>query len=544
MYRIAGLTLVMALGASVAHAQQCRTVPGSLAAPLDDVLSERARLGEILGNGPAPVARRRSDPLAVCGPAGPVLRPLGADSGAGWGLVPMRIGVVANSGYDFGRNDGALWSGKGLNGVVSAGLVVRWRGLSAGAVPELTWSQNAEYAVVDTVRPDRSPWAYPWSRNIDLPQRMGDEGLTRLGPGQSFLRADGFGVSGGVSTENVWWGPARRNSNLLGTAAPGFRHAFLQTTRPVDIRIGTLEAGGIWGRLEESEFFDTVPDNQHRLYTAARLAYRPAFFPGLTLGAQRVYQRYWPEDGLSPSDLVPFFETPLKSQLGTPENPGGTDESDQLISVFARWTRPQFEAYVEWSRDDHSWDLWDFISQPDHTQGWTVGFSAAEDVRGGWLRISGEVTHLGQSRTVERRSAGASWYTHGVVRQGYTHRGQLLGAWIGPGSDAQWLEIDWVGAAARWGGYIERVRRNEDAFIRFVPGEFFGYGGHDVELTGGLVADRRVGPVGLEAELAYSQRANRLFRHCNERIEIERNCLLPEYRDSNVHLKLSASWLP
>jgi hypothetical protein len=545
MHRIAAFALVMALGSTAAHAQQCRTGPGSLEDPLADVNSERARLAEITDPVPALAARRRSDPFTTCNQPALRLKPLVARPGAPeYGLIPLRTDVVFNSGYDFGRNDGALWSGKGLSTAATGGVLVRWRGVSAALAPELTWSQNAEYPLVDVTWDDRSAFAYPWNRLIDLPQRMGEEAFGRVSLGQSYLRADGLGVSIGLSGENVWWGPGQRNSILLGTAAPGFGHVFLQMTRPRDIRIGTLEAGGIWARLEESAYFDTTVDNQHRLLTAARLAFRPYLFPGLTLGAERAYMTAWPADGISSGDLLPFFESPLKSQLGTPENPGGDDEANQILSLFARWVRPGFEAYVEWSRDDHSWDLWDFISQPDHTQGWTAGFAAAENVGGGRLRLAGEATHLGQSRTVERRSQGATWYTHGVIRHGYTHQGQILGAWIGPGSDAQWLALDWFSRTSRWGGYIERVRRNEDAFIRNVPGEFYGYGGHDVELTGGLVADRRVGPLGVAAELAYSQRANRLFRYCNERIEVPRNCLLPDARDGNMHLKLSASWGP
>jgi len=519
----------------------CTWTSGLMAPPTTDLFSAWRRAAETHGDvATAPVVRRGSDRNEAC----PSLREQPVEW-QGLAILPLTGRTVANSGYAFGRNDGALWSGKGLNLHLSAGAAFRWRGITAALAPEVVYSQNLAYPVVDTTFPNRSRFAYPWDARIDLPQRMGDERILRLHPGQSFIRADGYGVAGGISTENVWWGPGQRNSILLGMAAAGFPHVFLQTGVPIDIGIGRLEAGGIWGRVEEAEYFDTVPGNDRRLFTGARFAFRPSLLPGLTLGGHRVYQKTWPEGGATLRDLLPFFEPPLKQDLGTPENPTGQDDADQLLSLFGRWNQPGFEAYVEWSRNDHSWDLWDLISQPDHTQGLTVGFAGTRDLSGGWLRLAGEATSLTQSRTTERRRGG-TYYTHGGVRQGYTHEGQLLGAWIGPGSDSRWLALDWFGTDTRWGGYVEHVRYNEDAFYERVPSEVYSYTGHDVELTGGVVAERRIGPLWLSGELALSQRANRLLRHCNLMVPATPivDCALPPYRDRNVHLNVMASWLP
>lgn len=48
-----------------------------------------------------------------------------------------------------------------------------------------------------------------------------------------------------------------------------------------------------------------------------------------------------------------------------------------------------------------------------------------------------------KSATKEIRTGGI-WYTHSQVLDGYTNRGQVLGAGIGPGSNLQSLDINWV----------------------------------------------------------------------------------------------------
>ncbi len=53
----------------------------------------------------------------------------------------------------------------------------------------------------------------PWyGTSLDMPQRFGADPFWTLSPGQSYLRLDHAGLAAGVSTENMWWGPAVRNS--------------------------------------------------------------------------------------------------------------------------------------------------------------------------------------------------------------------------------------------------------------------------------------------------------------------------------------------
>src|SRR5690606_18319697 len=68
------------------------------------------------------------------------------------------------------------------------------------------------------------------------------------------------------------------------------------------------------------------------------------------------------------------------------------------------------------------------------------------------------------------RSAG-SWYGHSGVTDGYTHRGQLLGAGIGMGSNAQTVQATWVNGLKQLGIQVQRYVHDED-FAAFVIKDF------------------------------------------------------------------------
>ena len=57
------------------------------------------------------------------------------------------------------------------------------------------------------------------------------------------------------------------------------------------------------------------------------------------------------------------------------------------------------------------------------------------------LRIQTEITNLEPSSTFRHRTPFSSYASQGVP-QGYTHKGQVLGASIGPGASSQWLALD------------------------------------------------------------------------------------------------------
>src|SRR5690606_40730853 len=70
---------------------------------------------------------------------------------------------------------------------------------------------------------------------------------------------------------------------------------------------------------------------------------------------------------------------------------------------------------------------------------YTTLFRSADDL----IQVDAEVTELAYNATNFLRES-PTWYTHHVVRDGYTHQGQVLGAGIGPGSNVQSIDVSWV----------------------------------------------------------------------------------------------------
>lgn len=441
-------------------------------------------------------------------------------------FMPEAYSII-NSGYPRSTNDGALWAGKGATLAASTGARIRWGPLSATLLPVTYYAANDEFPMAPVMGGDLSPYAYPWGGGtIDYPQRLGDEPLGRVDWGQSHLRLRLGGFTAGYGTENLWLGPAFQNAVVLSNTAPGFPHLDLGTSWPVSIGIGTLAVTVLYGQLRESAFFDTIPDNDRRFFSGLALSYQPRWIRGLSVGAQRVHYRRWSE--LDASDFFApvggFFNWGgVEPATGAAVN----DSADQLMSVHARWLFPSagFEAFAEWARNDFSGDLRDFLLEPDHSTGFTFGFMQTLGAGRGFTRIRGEITHLGRLLPIEIR-ASPTYYHHGIVRQGYTHRGQLLGAGIGPGSNSAYFGVDRYTTGGRIGGFLQWVRYGDDAF--FANFAQLVREGHEVEVAAGLSVLRFVGPLDLGATLTLMRDLNRYY--------VIRNDV------TNVNLRLRVAW--
>lgn len=456
--------------------------------------------------------------------------------GAGLRAVPLEIRTAYNSLMPWGQNDGALWQGRGVSGSVSGGAGFRHGGLDVTLAPTLVYAQNADFALIPLAPPaQNSPFAYPYhggpqGSRIDLPQRFGDASFGALDPGQSQVRFTWRAVLAGAGTHNLWWGPGTRNAIIMSNHAPGFPHAFAGTSRPVNIGIGRLEAQILWGSLRESKYFDTVSTNNARYFTGVVLALQPGALPGLTVGASRVFYQA-PPGGFGLADLLRVISPVTKKSLITPSNPDGNDSADQMLSLMARWAPPGsgFEAFVEWARNDHNWDLRDFANEPEHSQAYTVGFQHAARLQDGRIfRLQGELTHLERSGTKEVR-ASPVYYVHHLVPQGYTQRGQVIGAGIGPGGNAQALGADVFTRWGRVGGFVGRQVHDNDAYY-LVEGDTLAYNSHWVELQAGARALMWRGPVEVSADLVLSRHLNHYYRRYVDR--------------TNVSLLLTARWRP
>jgi hypothetical protein len=456
------------------------------------------------------------------------LAELGLDVRPAFGMGPRflaiapRVRLVRNSDLPYSGNDGPLWAGRGLNTSVTTGFAMlgRLRGASIRLVvaPTFSYSENRPFAFEAGRDPERSDYSSPWhlgTSSADLPLRFGDRPLRELSPGESGITITAGTIAAGATTAETWWGPAIRNTLLLGNTGGGIPRVFVGTSRPIGIARGLVTAEWIAGVLTESRFFDRVDTNDHRVVSGVRATYSPRGEPGLTLGVARLVQapirgpsRAWSHV----ADAVTRWER-LTAPGDTLSDGTTRQQSDQLLAFFARWVFPEsgFETYGELARIENPRSLREWAAVPHHTQGYTLGLQwlGAELRAGGRLRLQAEVTYLEQTAAIADRPP-PDYYTGRATPQGWTNRGQLLGAAIGPGGSSQFIGFDWI--AGRWqaGAFVTRIRWENDALYRQPEPRLTR---HDVTMASGLRGGARIGPYGVAAEITVGRRYNYQFQN-------------------------------
>lgn len=397
--------------------------------------------------------------------------------------LPVTLQLQYNTKAPYGMNDNSMVQSRGYETMLSAGIYARIGPLSIQLRPEYVEAQNKSYRGVEGNETDpilQQAYAPNVYNLIDRPTSFGDSPYSRVTWGQSSIRLTLDPVSLGLSNENLWWGPGVRNSLLMSNNASGFKHLTLNTTRPVDIYIGKIEAQVIAGKLEASgvglpknvppQYVDLYKDkpNDWRYLSGVVVTYQPKWVPNLFLGLDRSFIVYRKDMGSSFTDYFPFL-----GKLEKKGNDGGSEEDkkkiDQYISFFARWVMPESKAevYFQYGRNDHSYDFRDFSLEPEHSRAYIVGLRKLVSLnrKDEFIQVGIEVTQLEEPRVKDIRN-GESWYSHYQVKDGYTNRGQVLGAGIGPGSNMQSLDVSWVKGLKKIGFSIERVVNNNDFFYR------------------------------------------------------------------------------
>jgi hypothetical protein len=451
--------------------------------------------------------------------------PAKSKSQLSWQILPASFSVIANSAFPFGGNDGAVWAGKGLTTVFGAGVTASWYHFTLTLAPQFFRDENSSFALMPNGQTGRLAFAdgqFPDA--VDRPQRFGASAYQRFDPGQSTFRFDGFGVTAGVSTANQSWGPSDRYQFILGNNAGGYPHIFVGTEHPVNAGIGGVHARLVWGTLEQSDyspvsgpeyFVDGVQSGTKRFSAGMIATIQPRGVKGLEIGAARFFHSTWPKDGLTQGDFTALFQNIFKRALPTQPSIPGSDNTkgvrdNQLFSVFARWVIPGtgFETYGEFGREDHSWDIRDFVQEPDHG-----GSSRLVGLRKMWpngYALRAEAINYEAPQLTRFRSQGAV-YVHYVLRQGHTVNGQPLGADVGLGSGAGSTfavdhytadgktSIEWTRAVAHErGSYYLNATPDPKAM--------------DVLQTISLQALRFRGPVDFSGKLNLTMDLNRYFQ--------------------------------
>lgn len=382
-----------------------------------------------------------------------------ADSAAAKGgpqLQMLRPGLQAiyNTAYPQGMNDGAIWAGRGGTVAATAGFALRWGVLSVRVEPMVVWAQNRSFDLMANGQADSLRFADPENpRTIDLPQRFGDGAFTRLDPGQSTARIDVKGFAAGVSTANQQWGPTADFPLLLGTNAAGFPHAFLGTSNPWNVGIGRIHGRLVWGSLSQSDFSSMPEDSSRRFMTGIMGVFMPRGLNGLEIGGARFFHTLWPEGGLTFDDFLEPFNALFKQNV--PETGEGPDDrssaDNQLASVFVRWVLPSagFEAWAEYAREDHSWDLQDLLLEPDHFAAYTLGARKVWRRGTSLVSVRGELVEAQPSNLLNVRNQGR-FYRHAFTRQGHTVGGQILGSPAAYGGAGSVLMVEKYMPGGHW----------------------------------------------------------------------------------------------
>jgi len=345
----------------------------------------------------------------------------------------------------WGRNDGQMMSVKGYQTVIRGGISANSKFIDLQLIPELFWTPEAN--------------------------------VKKLSLGQSALRfhVNKFPIGLSISTENMWWGPGVFNSLMMSNNAPGFEHISLHTRRPLKTWIGNFEFQLISGNLQSQpalpfenqqlRVFSTVfgRDPQERYFNAINLTYSPRFFKGLSLGLNRMFQRYngdGMKGGSFMQDYLPVLSSIFKNSAG-----GLAEDArarDQLINLFMRYVFPKAntELYGEYGWNDHSYNIRDLILNPDHSSAYLVGMRKIVPLSNQRrVGIEFELTQLEPTNSDIARPAG-NWYVHGQILEGYTNQNQIIGGGVTPGDNTATLRLSYSNGLRKQSISLERYQHD------------------------------------------------------------------------------------
>jgi hypothetical protein len=479
------------------------------------------------------------------------MRRMLADSGA----APVRVALVlpevlitSQQSFPMPANDGPMWAGKGRSysltgGVAICGANARWGAIIA---PTYWYAENAPFDLPDNpqIVPPRKDgytiWASPYHflpRSLDMPRRFGPTSLSRVEPGAITLFGRARHLEFGFTTAPEWWGPGMHNALLLSSQAAGAPRVYLRPARPLQVA-GELDIKYFLGGLTYSPYFvNTLPGDTSRSIAGLALVWRPRFEKNLSLGAARLVIA--PRPGNS---FLRHIADPILP-VGTPNAVGIGDSTqfpgrDQLFSVFANWRLPDdgTEIWTEWARAELPENITDFIESPHHTQALTLGLQHVRALpwKQATLRVSAEFSQTNQSSTFRERPIG-SWYTSRATQAGFSQKGQVIGAMIGPGSITQRVGLDFANPSGTLGLFAYRIKWDDDAYYTIPRPNGNGLCKHDVSLALGARGSARTPAGWFEATVTTQNRQNIYWQalgFCfdNADLQIDKRNLSLEFR--------------
>lgn len=426
--------------------------------------------------------------------------------------VPLQVQQLVQSRVPYEWNLGNLLPAKGYQVGVSAGVYCKpFRQLEIQLAPELVFAENRAFEGFSQQLGNRA-WAdrYRFWNTTDIPDNFGTSPSTKILPGQSFIKYSTSRFIMGISTESMWWGPGSRNALVMSTNAPGFPHWTFASRQPLVSGIGTLEFEVVGGLLSASgiepprrfsvfngNFVYQPKREQQRYMSGMVLSWQPKWTRGLSVGFTKAAYQYTDEISY-PLDVLS-----LQGVLGKLTESEKAGKKASLGSFFVRYLMPveKAELYIEFGRKEMSLFPLQLFDLNGYRRAYVAGVRKLWSLGSPdtYFQFLAEFTQL-QASTAEQIRDPDSWYTHRHVRHGYTHLGRSLGAGIGPGSNSQTLEWNWIKGNKRIGFQFERVRYNSDFYYQAF--EYLqDFRRHWINLSGMLKADWSIGPVFLSAQM-------------------------------------------
>ena len=192
------------------------------------------------------------------------------------------------------------------------------------------------------------------ANNIDNFRQFGYDQIEETSLGQSRAGIKFKYMAAGVSNENIWWGPGKRNSLVFTNNAAGFKHYYLKTVEPIKTYIGSFELAGIIGKLDTTKYTEIdqellnicVPckvfkNLDEREIDGITINYEPKWLPNFYIGYAYARQFYRHATNAL-GDTVNFFSKDLPKQ--------------EIGSIFFRFSMP----------DDHA-EFYGEMGIPDET---------------------------------------------------------------------------------------------------------------------------------------------------------------------------------
>jgi hypothetical protein len=380
---------------------------------------------------------------------------------------PLHFRETFNSEFPKSENNEAAWWGRGWNTEILGGISVTAPHFRITFRPQIVYQQNRTFNVPRFIPRDEQGdvlYMAEGNLNIDAPFRFGDSAFWTTHWGMSDFSFHYGPLEAGYGTIPRWWGPGQNYALMLSNNAPGFRHWHLGSRYPLSLplNIGNIEFNYIAGKPIGTEYFQKSTADSTRFTMGLNVNFSPSFLPNLHIGLIRFYHTYV-IDRPRASDYLLMFEPFQKKKVFENRNPN-EEIDNQIASVYVRWLFPKSNAeiYAEYAKEDHHYDLRDFLMEPNHIRAYTIGIRKLyTNLYFDLIDISVELNQLEASPVTQVRSQGF-FYTHSRIKHGHTNEGQILGAAIGPGSNSQYLGVDfykWDGMA---GFFIQREDVNNN----------------------------------------------------------------------------------